>query len=94
MKTDVDKRLADRNTRPEEAVEILGAFEAKTHLSRVLRQASAGKHFVITHRGRAVAEIHPPKASRRRPKWGDMKNAVRMSEDFREPLPSLEGFFE
>jgi antitoxin (DNA-binding transcriptional repressor) of toxin-antitoxin stability system len=93
MKFRAHKHLAAHGAGPKEEVETLGAFEAKTHLARILREASAGKRFVVTHRGRAVAEIHPPGASRRRPKWGDMKDAVRMSEDFCEPLPSLEEFF-
>jgi prevent-host-death family protein len=39
--------------------ETIGAFEAKTHLSSLLDRAAAGTRFVITKRGRPVAELIP-----------------------------------
>lgn len=35
----------------------IGAFEAKTNLSRLLRRVEAGERFVITRHGRPVAEL-------------------------------------
>lgn len=35
----------------------IGAFEAKTNLSGLLRRVEAGERFVITKHGRAVAEL-------------------------------------
>jgi antitoxin (DNA-binding transcriptional repressor) of toxin-antitoxin stability system len=41
-------------------VEPIGAYEAKTHLPRLLDEvASAGKTFVITKHGQAVAQLGP-----------------------------------
>ena len=37
----------------------IGAFEAKTKLSEILRKVEQGERFTITIRGRAVAEIVP-----------------------------------
>ena len=37
----------------------IGAFEAKTHLPRLLRRVQAGERFVITRHGRPVAELIP-----------------------------------
>lgn len=37
----------------------IGAFEAKTHLSRLLRRVQAGERFVITRHDRPVAELIP-----------------------------------
>ena len=37
----------------------IGAFEAKTHLPRLLRRVQTGKRFVITRHGRPVAELVP-----------------------------------
>ena len=37
----------------------IGAFEAKNRLSELLRGAEAGRSFVITRRGRAVARLVP-----------------------------------
>ena len=38
----------------------IGAFEAKTRLSELLRETARGKSFVIRRRGRAVARLVPP----------------------------------
>jgi len=37
----------------------VGAFEAKNRLSELLRATEAGRSFVITRRGRAVARLVP-----------------------------------
>ena len=37
----------------------IGAFEAKTHLSRLLEQVAAGEKFVITRHGKPVAQLIP-----------------------------------
>jgi prevent-host-death family protein len=37
----------------------IGAFEAKTKLSEILRRVEAGERFTITVRGRAVADVGP-----------------------------------
>ena len=39
----------------------IGSYEAKTRLSELLRGVSAGKQYVITLRGRAIAELVPPR---------------------------------
>ncbi len=48
---------------------FIGAFEAKTHLSRLLDEAEKGEVITITKRGRPVARLMPPApADRRRAK--------------------------
>lgn len=37
----------------------LGAYEAKTHLSKLLDRVEKGERFVITKHGRPVAELVP-----------------------------------
>jgi prevent-host-death family protein len=37
----------------------IGAFEAKTHFSRILDKAENGEDFIITKRGKPVAKIIP-----------------------------------
>ena len=37
----------------------IGAFEAKTHLPRLLKRVQAGERFVITRHNRPVAELIP-----------------------------------
>jgi prevent-host-death family protein len=38
---------------------VVGAFEAKTHLSELLAAVEAGETVTITRRGRAVAKLMP-----------------------------------
>jgi prevent-host-death family protein len=37
----------------------IGAYEAKTHLPKLLEQVEKGERFIITRHGRAVAELGP-----------------------------------
>jgi prevent-host-death family protein len=37
----------------------IGAYEAKTHLPRLLREVEAGQSFTISVRGKPVAELRP-----------------------------------
>jgi len=37
----------------------IGAYEARTHLAKLLDRVEQGEHFVITRHGRAVAELTP-----------------------------------
>ena len=37
----------------------IGSYEAKTKLPELLRQVKAGKSFIITNRGKAVADLVP-----------------------------------
>lgn len=38
---------------------VIGAFDAKTHLPRLLRRVEEGERFVITKHNRPVAELIP-----------------------------------
>jgi len=38
---------------------MIGAYEAKTHLSELLERASAGEEFIIAKHGRALARLGP-----------------------------------
>ena len=38
----------------------VSAFEAKTHLSELLRETEQGRSFIIRRRGKAVARLVPP----------------------------------
>jgi prevent-host-death family protein len=40
----------------------IGAFDAKTRLSEILRKVEQGERFTITVRGRAVADVVPTQA--------------------------------
>jgi antitoxin (DNA-binding transcriptional repressor) of toxin-antitoxin stability system len=57
----------------------IGAYDAKTRLPELLRQVREGSRFTITHRGEAVAELCPPRATAG-------------AEDAREAIERFEAF--
>ena len=67
----------------------IGAFEAKTHLSKLLERVESGSTFRITRRGKAVAELRPVTAPDKRPYFGCNKDRIRISKDFDAPLPEF-----
>ena len=73
-------------------IPAIGAFEAKTRLSELLEQVSRGRSFVITRRGRAVAELRPVSSPTTRLRFGCDKGTVVMSEDFDAPLPDMKPY--
>lgn len=73
--------------------ETIGAFHAKTHLARLLREAQSGKSFIITQRGKAVAELRPVENPRPQgPRWGDMQGKIQVSKDFCAPLEEFQDY--
>ena len=62
----------------------VSVHEAKTHLSRLLRQATAGEEVVITRSGRPVARLVPIEGSR--PVFGVDEGRFAIPDDFDAPL--------
>ena len=78
----------------EEPVRI-GAYQAKVELSRLLRQARAGKRFIITKRGQPVAELGPAaQPQERRSGWGDMAGKIWMADDFCDEIEDMREYME
>ncbi|MGF1656176.1 MAG: type II toxin-antitoxin system Phd/YefM family antitoxin [Verrucomicrobiales bacterium] len=77
---------------------VIGAFEAKTHLSKLLREARAGKRFIITQRGQPVAELKALDSaladSKKKSLRGDMSGKIWIADDFCDELEDLREFFE
>ena len=71
----------------------IGAFQAKTHLSALLERVERGQVFVITKRGRPVAELRPV-APARGLQFGMDAGQVKMSDDFDAPLPDFRDYTE
>lgn len=71
----------------------VGVGEAKTHLSRLLREVEQGGEVLIERDGRPVAKlvaVPPPPA----PHWFGMDAGLfEVPEEFNEPLPELEQYF-
>ena len=70
----------------------IGAFEAKTRLSELLEQVSRGRTFVITRRGRPVAELRPLAAEGPKLAFGCDRGKVTMRADFDAPLPGMDDY--
>ena len=47
-------------------MEVIGAFEAKTHLGELLDRAERGESITITRHGKPVAQLIPVAASEKR----------------------------
>lgn len=70
-------------------MKMINIQEAKTHLSRYIRQIKEGESFYLCERNIPIAEIrplHPPKHPKTR-KLGTMRRAIRfLSDRFDQPL--------
>lgn len=68
-------------------VEVTNVYEAKTHLSRLLRRVRAGEEIIIAEAGRPVARLVPiaPPAGPR--SLGGDEEQVWIADDFDAPLP-------
>ena len=64
----------------------VGVHEAKTHLSRLLRQVMAGEEVVITRGGTPIAKLVPVHAKGKRV-LGIDEGLFEVPEDFDAPLP-------
>jgi prevent-host-death family protein len=75
-------------------IKEVGAFEAKTHLSRLLDEVAAGETIYITKHGKRVAELRPTEPPRRkRAKFGCAKGpGFYMAPDFDEPLEEFKDY--
>ncbi len=71
----------------------VGVGEAKTHLSRLLRQVEDGEEVVIERDGRPVARL--VRVERPRREFGQFAGTLHVPDDFDDPLPDeLQQFFE
>jgi prevent-host-death family protein len=68
-------------------VSEVGVHEAKTHLSRLLRQVMAGDEVVITRGGTPIARLVPVDARRTRILGSDA-GVFQVPDDFDAPLPA------
>jgi prevent-host-death family protein len=71
----------------------IGAFDAKTRLSQLLDEVDKGGVYVITKRGRPVAELRPPHRESSL-KFGIDEGKITMSDDFDAPIPGMKEYTE
>ncbi len=67
---------------------VVDLQEAKTHLSRLVDEVSAGHEIVIAKAGKPVARLVPlPKKAKKR-KLGSLAGRFSVPDDFDSPLPA------
>ena len=67
-------------------IKEIGAFEAKTRLSELLDRVDRGQVYLITKRGRPVAELRPA-PGRTGLRFGSDEGRITIGDDFDAPLP-------
>lgn len=71
----------------------IGAFDAKTHLSELLAKVSRGQAFVITRRGKPVAELRPLAPAHAKGSWlGLYAGQIKIHPGFDEPLDEFKDY--
>ena len=65
---------------------VVNIHEAKTHLSRIVDQAAAGREIIIAKAGRRVAKLVPLESGPRPKKLGGLKGQFQIPDDFNQPL--------
>ena len=76
-----------------QGVTEVGVHEAKTHLSRLLRRVEGGEEVTIVRGGKPVARLAPIRPG---PTtfFGMDEGLYEVRDDFNDPLPELEKYFE
>ncbi|MXY90787.1 MAG: type II toxin-antitoxin system Phd/YefM family antitoxin [Gammaproteobacteria bacterium] len=70
-------------------METIGAFEAKTHLPRLLDRVARGESLIITRHGKPVARLVPVNADRSRAREAASRIAERRRHLKRASLDEL-----
>ena len=86
------KRLVNASLQSVAAVNV---YEAKTHLSKLLRRVRAGEEIVIADAGKPIARLVPVDDSVGPRTLGGDEGLVWIADDFDAPLPDeiLESFY-
>lgn len=73
---------------------IVNLYEAKTHLSKLIEEASAGSEIIIAKAGKPKARLVPLEKPRSKRRPGGWEGQVQISDDFDDELPAeiLAGF--
>lgn len=66
---------------------IVNVYEAKTHLSRLLRRVRAGEEIVIADAGTPIARLVPLAPATGPRVLGGDEGQVEIADDFNAPLP-------
>lgn len=73
--------------KPDQPVNQVNIYQAKTHLSELVDRASKGETIVIAKSGTPLAKLVPLSEGKRKIKFGSMKGKIWIADDFDAPLP-------
>jgi prevent-host-death family protein len=68
-------------------MKIVNIYEAKTHLSRLLREVASGAEIVIAKDGHPLARLVPVERVSGKRELGFAAGRVTVADDFDAPLP-------
>ncbi len=66
-------------------METVGAYEAKTHLPRLLHRVEHGETIIITRHGKAIARLVPAALRAPRPEIAEVIEAMRLFQEQEAP---------
>ena len=66
--------------------------EAKTHLSRLIKQALAGEEVIIAKRDKALVKLVPIENKPTERRFGGWEGEISMADDFDEPLDDFKDY--
>lgn len=73
---------------PESKPKQVNLYEAKTHLSQLVKEAAAGREIIIAKAGEPMARLVPLAAESRPVREpGRLKGQIWIADDFDDPLP-------
>ena len=70
-------------------MEMIGAYEAKTHLPQLLDRVARGERLTITRHGKPVAQLIPVTTDRQRAQQAAVRIVERRRHLMRAPLAEL-----
>ena len=70
-------------------MEMIGAYEAKTHLPQLLDRVAHGEHLIITRHGKPVAQLIPVTTERQRVRQAAARIVERRRHLKQAPLAEL-----
>jgi prevent-host-death family protein len=72
----------------------VGIHEAKTHFSKLVKQAAAGDEIVVESYGKPVAKIVAFQPALRKRPIGLLRGKIEIKPGFDDPLPGFEEFYQ
>jgi prevent-host-death family protein len=63
---------------------VVNMYDAKTHLSELVKRAQAGERIVLARSGEPLAELVPYNVGRPAIQFGKLKGKIQIADDFND----------